>query len=217
MNRLPNSGGIAPLNWLPPRLNPDSGLNRLPNSGGIAPLNWFTAEFHRIVRDDEAAQLWRYRPAQLVPVEAQPFQAGEAAQLRRYLPAQLLHRGGLAIPSWRGCPTPAVSPRSTGYRGGSTLPGSPGCPTLGVSPRSIGSIRGPIEWTQPSPSAVTPNQVSTGWSVSQLSFPCQLSPSVALYNATSASRCPAQAALTPSVRRSVGAGEASLGSSTSPC
>ena len=38
----------------------------------------------------EVAQLRRYLPAQLVPVEVQPFQVGEGAQLRRYPPAQLV-------------------------------------------------------------------------------------------------------------------------------
>ena len=31
---------MHPLNWFPPRCS-DSKLARLPNSGGISPLNWF--------------------------------------------------------------------------------------------------------------------------------------------------------------------------------
>ena len=38
----------------------------------------------------EAAQLRRYLPAQLVAAEDQPFKVGEADQLRRQLPAQLV-------------------------------------------------------------------------------------------------------------------------------
>ena len=39
--RLPNSGGISPLNWFSSRYNPVM-LVRLPNSGGISPLNRLT-------------------------------------------------------------------------------------------------------------------------------------------------------------------------------
>ena len=67
--RLPNSGGISPLNWLEPRRFSCTRLARLPNSGGISPLNWLS-------------------------VEGQKMQVGEVAQLRRYLPAQLVIVGG---------------------------------------------------------------------------------------------------------------------------
>ena len=63
--------------------------------------------------------------------------------------------------------------------------------------------------TQPSLSACTPNHVANGWSLSQLSPRRQLAPSVVLYNATSASRCPAQSPLTPTaavLAATVGAG-----------
>ena len=105
--RLPNSAGIAPVNWLRLRYNPPSWrgcpippvshpstrcrerynpckLARLPNSAGIAPVNSLPP------RDNPA--------------------------------------------SWRGCPTPPVSPPSTRCRRGPTPASWRGCPTPPVSP-----------------------------------------------------------------------------------
>ena len=47
--RLPNSGGISPLNSFPPR-DSRRRLARLPNSGGISPLNWLMSSSSSVTR-----------------------------------------------------------------------------------------------------------------------------------------------------------------------
>ena len=61
--------------------------------------------------------------------------------------------------------------------------------------------------THPLLLAYTPDHEATEWSLSQLSFRRQLSPSVVLYNSTNASRSPVQSLLTPTLTaESAGAG-----------
>ena len=113
-NRSKKLLGTHPPNWFPKRPSPIR-LARLPNSGGISPLNRFRLS-HRVLRLARLPNSGGISPLNWFSLRSRDSQVGEVAQLRGYLPAQLVLEEGQRLSGWRGCPTPAVSPRSTRFR-----------------------------------------------------------------------------------------------------